>query len=63
MNNIKSQLDYFNLPSLSKNELITLSGGDSPFYDAGVAVGRGIVQFCRWFADVCEENKKTQLAS
>ena len=52
-----------NFSELTNEELQCINGGESPFYDAGVAVGRGIVQFCRWFGEVCEENKETQLLS
>lgn len=49
---------------LSNKELECLYGGnENMFYDAGVATGRAIVRFCRWFGEWCEENKESQLYS
>lgn len=59
----KFELADLNVSSLTMDELSLVNGGDNMFYDAGVATGVAIVKFCRWFADVCEENKETQLLS
>ena len=59
----KFELADANVSSLTIDELSLINGGDNMFYDAGVATGVAIVQFCRWFGAVCEENKETQLYS
>lgn len=45
------------LTHLSKEELENImGGGENLFYDAGVAVGRGIVRAFRWWESYCNEH-------
>ena len=57
MTNDKYNLAEMQVAALSNLEIIQIiGGGENMFYDAGVAVGRSVVQAFRWWNSVIDEN-------